>query len=58
MDWENTSPKKVEIPFKPARVIIQVSGIILSFLISDNFLPFTLFKTTFFLARILLEYQL
>jgi hypothetical protein len=25
LDWENTSPKQVEIPFKPARVILQVS---------------------------------
>jgi aconitase A len=24
LDWENTSPKQVEIPFKPARVILQV----------------------------------
>lgn len=24
IDWENTSPKQVEIPFKPARVILQV----------------------------------
>ncbi|RVX08432.1 Aconitate hydratase 3, mitochondrial [Vitis vinifera] len=23
IDWENTSPKQVEIPFKPARVILQ-----------------------------------
>lgn len=23
LDWENTSPKQVEIPFKPARVILQ-----------------------------------
>lgn len=28
IDWENTSPKQVEIPFKPARVILQVlSGV-------------------------------
>ncbi len=25
IDWENTSPKQVEIPFKPARVLLQVS---------------------------------
>lgn len=25
IDWENTSPKLVEIPFKPARVLLQVS---------------------------------
>lgn len=24
LDWEKTSPKQVEIPFKPARVILQV----------------------------------
>jgi aconitate hydratase len=24
LDWENTSPRQVEIPFKPARVILQV----------------------------------
>lgn len=24
MDWEKTAPKQVEIPFKPARVILQV----------------------------------
>ncbi|RZR83470.1 hypothetical protein BHM03_00010072 [Ensete ventricosum] len=23
LDWENTSPKQVEIPFKPARVLLQ-----------------------------------
>jgi len=26
IDWENTSPKQVEIPFKPARVLLQVSN--------------------------------
>ena len=25
IDWENTAPKLVEIPFKPARVLLQVS---------------------------------
>lgn len=25
IDWENTSPKLVEIPFKPSRVLLQVS---------------------------------
>ncbi|TXG67604.1 hypothetical protein EZV62_008879 [Acer yangbiense] len=25
IDWENTSPKLVEIPFKPARVLLQVN---------------------------------
>lgn len=25
IDWENTSVKQVEIPFKPARVLLQVS---------------------------------
>jgi aconitate hydratase len=24
LDWEITAPKQVEIPFKPARVILQV----------------------------------
>lgn len=24
IDWENTSQKQVEIPFKPARVLLQV----------------------------------
>lgn len=24
IDWENSSPKQVEIPFKPARVLLQV----------------------------------
>ena len=24
IDWENASPKLVEIPFKPARVLLQV----------------------------------
>ncbi|KAK8716840.1 hypothetical protein V6N13_044137 [Hibiscus sabdariffa] len=24
IDWENTSPKQVEIPFKPARVLLQI----------------------------------
>ena len=23
MDWKNTSPKEIEIPFKPARVLLQ-----------------------------------
>ena len=26
LDWENTSPKQVEIPFKPARVLLQVNA--------------------------------
>lgn len=26
IDWENTSPKQVEIPFKPARVLLQVNS--------------------------------
>lgn len=25
IDWEKTSPKLVEIPFKPARVLLQAS---------------------------------
>lgn len=29
IDWENTSPKLVEIPFKPARVLLQVSILLL-----------------------------
>lgn len=24
IDWENSAPKQVEIPFKPARVLLQV----------------------------------
>jgi aconitase A len=27
IDWENTAPKLVEIPFKPARVLLQVNDI-------------------------------
>jgi len=27
IDWENTSPRQVEIPFKPARVLLQVHGV-------------------------------
>lgn len=27
IDWKNTSPKLVEIPFKPARVLLQVSSV-------------------------------
>lgn len=26
IDWEITSPKQVEIPFKPARVLLQVNA--------------------------------
>jgi len=26
IDWENTSTKQVEIPFKPARVLLQVKN--------------------------------
>ncbi|CAH1425510.1 unnamed protein product [Lactuca virosa] len=26
IDWEKTSPNQVEIPFKPARVLLQISG--------------------------------
>lgn len=29
LDWEKTSPKQVEIPFKPARVILQVRASLL-----------------------------
>ena len=29
LDWVNTAPKQVEIPFKPARVILQVSPFLL-----------------------------
>lgn len=28
IDWENTSPKQVEIPFKPARVLLQVNYVV------------------------------
>lgn len=27
IDWENSAPKLVEIPFKPARVLLQVLGL-------------------------------
>lgn len=27
IDWKNTSPKLVEIPFKPARVLLQVRSV-------------------------------
>lgn len=27
LDWENTAPKLVEIPFKTARVLLQVRGL-------------------------------
>jgi len=36
LDWENTSPKQVEIPFKPARVLLQVN---------DDWLLFTFLMT-------------
>jgi aconitase A len=29
IDWENTYPKLVEIPFKPARVLLQVTDIVI-----------------------------
>jgi len=31
IDWENSAPKQVEIPFKPARVLLQVCGLVLAF---------------------------
>jgi len=30
IDWENSAPKQVEIPFKPSRVLLQVCGLILA----------------------------
>lgn len=32
IDWKNTSPKQVEIPFKPARVLLQVPVLVCSLL--------------------------
>lgn len=29
IDWEKTSPNLVEIPFKPARVLLQVSFVVI-----------------------------
>ena len=29
IDWENSAPKQVEIPFKPARVLLQVLWIVI-----------------------------
>lgn len=37
IDWQKTSPKQVEIPFKPARVILQVR----SDFASDGIFSFT-----------------
>lgn len=37
LDWENTAPKQVEIPFKPARVLLQVLFFLLLFF-NFNFL--------------------
>lgn len=33
LDWVKTSPKQVEIPFKPARVILQVTWFQLSLIL-------------------------
>lgn len=54
IDWENTSPKQVEIPFKPARVLLQVS--LLVHWSSKNF-PFYLNSLSIF-CRILPVYPL
>lgn len=35
IDWENTSPKQVEIPFKPARVLLQVNGMKLTMILTN-----------------------
>ena len=43
IDWENSSPKQVEIPFKPARVLLQVlfTG---SEIFMDGLVLFVVFK--------------
>lgn len=63
IDWENTSTKQVEIPFKPARVLLQVNSQLLKFRYSEIFLLFkcimlSSFENFFYLLRILLECQL
>ena len=32
LDWEKTSPNQVEIAFKPARVLLQVTNLLVSYL--------------------------
>lgn len=39
IDWENTAPKQVEIPFKPARVLLQVRGYLGVKLIVIEYIP-------------------
>lgn len=37
IDWENSAPKQVEIPFKPARVLLQVRGMSLVLGMEDSY---------------------
>lgn len=55
IDWENTSPKQVEIPFKPARVLLQVWSLRLAIVLIIKAIPFL---SLFLFFRILLEFQL
>lgn len=62
IDWENTSTKQVEIPFKPARVLLQVNCQLLKSRFSEIFIlqmcnMLSSFENFFYL-RILLECQL
>jgi len=57
IDWENTSPKQVEIPFKPARVLLQVCHNLQK--VGTVFTVILLcVLICIFCFRILLEYQL
>ena len=57
IDWENTSPKQVEIPFKPARVLLQVCHNLQK--VDTVFTVILLcVLICIFCFRILLEYQL
>lgn len=64
IDWESTSAKQVEIPFKPARVLLQVPCSILDAVYCDSWMGvikwYTLFLEPFLISfpRILLESQL
>lgn len=37
IDWENSSPKQVEIPFKPARVLLQVYNFKIFYVTTSHF---------------------
>lgn len=60
IDWEKTAPKQVEIPFKPARVLLQVNIWRRSRKFCLIVFVFSSFHFIFFLffGRTLLEYQL